>query len=220
MAITEDAAPAKAARWTAQWKELYDEVITTGLCTGCAGCVIACPHDVIGYEHDEGEYKPFHLEEELGPDDCIHGEKGCTTLHPGLPPVPRVGARGRQAPVRPGARARRDGRHLPGHPADPGRPTTTVHEHGPGRRLRVGDADLAARARLHRRRARRRTSRATTATGRPSPASPPTGTRCWPPPAAATRTRPTRWPSTRRIERGPRAAGAGRHGLPDVGRRR
>ena len=52
------------ARWTFQWKELYDEVIDSGLCTGCAGCVIACPHDVIGYNHAPGEYIPFHLEEE------------------------------------------------------------------------------------------------------------------------------------------------------------
>ncbi|MDQ6840032.1 MAG: Coenzyme F420 hydrogenase/dehydrogenase, beta subunit C-terminal domain [Actinomycetota bacterium] len=66
-------------RWTAQWKELYEEVITTGLCTGCAGCVIACPHDVIGYEHAQGGYKPFHLEDELGPGDCGHGLKGCTS---------------------------------------------------------------------------------------------------------------------------------------------
>jgi coenzyme F420 hydrogenase subunit beta len=66
-------------RWTAQWKELYEEVITTGLCTGCAGCVIACPHDVIGYEHAQGGYKPFHLEDELGPADCTHGQKGCTS---------------------------------------------------------------------------------------------------------------------------------------------
>lgn len=66
-------------RWTAQWKELYDEVILSGLCTGCAGCVISCPHDVIGYNHSEGQYKPFHLEEELGPANCVHGEKGCTT---------------------------------------------------------------------------------------------------------------------------------------------
>ncbi len=73
------AAPAARERWTAQWKELYEEVITTGLCTGCAGCVVTCPHDVIGYEHVEGKYKPFHLEEELGLDNCIHGEKGCTT---------------------------------------------------------------------------------------------------------------------------------------------
>ena len=68
--------PAQAGRWTAQWKELYAEVITTGLCTGCAGCVVTCPHDVIGYEHVEGKYKPFHLEDELGLDNCVHGEKG------------------------------------------------------------------------------------------------------------------------------------------------
>ncbi|MBT8241992.1 MAG: Coenzyme F420 hydrogenase/dehydrogenase, beta subunit C-terminal domain [Acidimicrobiia bacterium] len=66
-------------RWRFQWKELYDEVITSGLCTGCAGCVIACPHDVIGYKHEPGAYKPFHLEDELGPEDCGHGQKGCTS---------------------------------------------------------------------------------------------------------------------------------------------
>ena len=73
------AATTATERWTAQWKELYAEVVTTGLCTGCAGCVVTCPHDVIGYEHEEGKYIPFHLEEELGLDNCIHGEKGCTT---------------------------------------------------------------------------------------------------------------------------------------------
>jgi coenzyme F420 hydrogenase subunit beta len=73
------AAPPKKERWSFQWKELYDEVITSGLCTGCAGCVISCPHDVIGYEHAAGAYKPFHLEDELGPSNCTHGEKGCTT---------------------------------------------------------------------------------------------------------------------------------------------
>ena len=72
-----------------QWKHLYSEVVTSGLCTGCAGCVVACPHDVLGYNDDggpgperpseRGSYKPFHLEEELGPDNCTHGEKGCTS---------------------------------------------------------------------------------------------------------------------------------------------
>ncbi|MBA3281159.1 MAG: Coenzyme F420 hydrogenase/dehydrogenase, beta subunit C-terminal domain [Acidimicrobiia bacterium] len=67
-------------RWTHQWKELYTEVITSGLCTGCSACVIACPHDVIGYEHKEGGYRPFHLEDDdLGQSDCIHGQKGCTS---------------------------------------------------------------------------------------------------------------------------------------------
>ena len=78
MTITENA-PAATERWTHQWKELYEEVINTGLCTGCAGCVIACPHEVIGYKHEEGNYKPFHLEEDLGLDNCGHGEKGCTS---------------------------------------------------------------------------------------------------------------------------------------------
>lgn len=78
MTITETA-PAGTERWTHQWKELYEEVINTGLCTGCAGCVIACPHEVIGYKHEEGNYKPFHIEEELGLDNCGHGEKGCTS---------------------------------------------------------------------------------------------------------------------------------------------
>jgi coenzyme F420 hydrogenase subunit beta len=41
--------------------------------------VISCPHDVIGYDHEQGGYKPFHLEEELGADDCGHGVKGCTS---------------------------------------------------------------------------------------------------------------------------------------------
>jgi coenzyme F420 hydrogenase subunit beta len=77
MTATEPA-PTKT-RWTAQWKELYEEVIDFGTCTGCAGCVIACPHDVIGYDHQQGGYKPFHLEEELGPTDCVHGQKGCTS---------------------------------------------------------------------------------------------------------------------------------------------
>ena len=80
MTMTEEPAPTQGAqRWTYQWKELYEEVITSGLCTGCAGCVISCPHDVIGYRHQSGEYRPFHLEDELGPDNCIHGEKGCTS---------------------------------------------------------------------------------------------------------------------------------------------
>ena len=51
-----------------QWKHLYQEVVTSGLCTGCAGCVIACPHDVLGYRDDQGIYKPFQLEDGFAPD--------------------------------------------------------------------------------------------------------------------------------------------------------
>jgi coenzyme F420 hydrogenase subunit beta len=61
------------------WAHLYDEVVTSGLCTGCAGCVVACPHDVLGYDDTNGVYKPFHLEEEGGPGGCGHGDRGCTS---------------------------------------------------------------------------------------------------------------------------------------------
>jgi len=66
-------------RWRAEWADLYSEVVTSGLCTGCASCIIACPHDVLGYDTAGGAYKPFHLEDELGPGGCSHGLRGCTS---------------------------------------------------------------------------------------------------------------------------------------------
>jgi coenzyme F420 hydrogenase subunit beta len=67
------------AREVLHWTHLFDEVVTSGLCTGCAGCVVACPHDVLGYDDTGGVYKPLHLEEEGGPGGCVHGDKGCTS---------------------------------------------------------------------------------------------------------------------------------------------
>ena len=59
------------------WAHLYKEVVTSGLCTGCAGCIIACPHDVLKYD-DLSTYRPWKVEEDGGPEDCTHGVKGCT----------------------------------------------------------------------------------------------------------------------------------------------
>ncbi len=76
---TSDVAVPKSRPDKAHWAHLWDEVITNGLCTGCAGCVVACPHDVLGYDDTLGIYKPFHLEEEDGPGGCGHGDRGCTS---------------------------------------------------------------------------------------------------------------------------------------------
>jgi coenzyme F420 hydrogenase subunit beta len=60
------------------WAHLYKEVVTSGLCTGCAGCVIACPHDVLNYDDQGGVYRPWKVDADGGPTDCTHGVRGCT----------------------------------------------------------------------------------------------------------------------------------------------
>jgi coenzyme F420 hydrogenase subunit beta len=77
--VTTTQEPRAAERWKSEWADLYNEVVTSGLCTGCAACIVACPHDVLGYDTVGGAYRPFHLEEELGPGGCGHGLRGCTS---------------------------------------------------------------------------------------------------------------------------------------------
>jgi coenzyme F420 hydrogenase subunit beta len=59
-----------------QWRELYHEVVETSLCTGCAACVMACPRDVLEYDHSV-TYHPYNVELSTAFDDCVHGQRGC-----------------------------------------------------------------------------------------------------------------------------------------------
>jgi coenzyme F420 hydrogenase subunit beta len=56
------------------WRELKREVVDTGLCTGCAACVMACPRDVLGYTDD---YYPVQVGEGMATDQCVIGDRGC-----------------------------------------------------------------------------------------------------------------------------------------------
>jgi coenzyme F420 hydrogenase subunit beta len=63
-----------AARDNVHWHELYHEVVDTGLCTGCAACVMACPRDVLDYTDD---YWPVQIGEGHAFDECTIGDRGC-----------------------------------------------------------------------------------------------------------------------------------------------
>jgi coenzyme F420 hydrogenase subunit beta len=56
------------------WRELYREVVDTGLCTGCAACVMACPRDVLGYTDD---HYPVQQGDGMAHDQCTIGDRGC-----------------------------------------------------------------------------------------------------------------------------------------------
>jgi coenzyme F420 hydrogenase subunit beta len=56
------------------WRELKREVVDTGLCTGCAACVMACPRDVLGYTDD---YFPVQIGDGMAHDQCVIGDRGC-----------------------------------------------------------------------------------------------------------------------------------------------
>jgi coenzyme F420 hydrogenase subunit beta len=79
-----------------QWRELFHEVVATNLCTGCAACVMACPRDVLEYDHSE-TYHPFNVELSTAADDCVHGQRAVTSA----PGPARGSGTGRSSATRP-----------------------------------------------------------------------------------------------------------------------
>ena len=84
--------------------------MTSGLCTGCAGCIVACPHDVLGYDDTNGVYRPFHLDEDGGAGRLHPRGEGLHHVYPGLPALSELGDGDRHVPLRTRAPRRRGGR--------------------------------------------------------------------------------------------------------------
>ncbi len=65
-------------RWQFHWNQLKNEVVDTNLCTGCTGCIVACPHDVLGYDDAWHPILENEARVDGATDRCMHGEKACT----------------------------------------------------------------------------------------------------------------------------------------------
>jgi coenzyme F420 hydrogenase subunit beta len=63
------------ARTRTSWPELYRQVVQTDLCAGCGACVMACPRNVLDYDH--ASYHPVNVEPSTPAGQCAHGARGC-----------------------------------------------------------------------------------------------------------------------------------------------
>ena len=65
--------------WTATWEDLVSRVLGTGACTGCSGCVLACPRGVLDLDQEAWEPRlaaVARVEEAGG--RCTYSNRGCT----------------------------------------------------------------------------------------------------------------------------------------------
>jgi coenzyme F420 hydrogenase subunit beta len=79
-----------AERWRRTWQDLATEVVDPGICTGCSGCVVACPQGVL--DLDRETWSPRLAADAWYEDQesvCRFGERGCTLC---ARACPRLGA--------------------------------------------------------------------------------------------------------------------------------
>ena len=58
----------------AGWSELYSEVVATGTCTGCGGCIVACPFGTLEYR----DFRPWQVGADgQSPGECSRGVDSC-----------------------------------------------------------------------------------------------------------------------------------------------
>ncbi len=76
--------------WAATWEHLADGVLGTAACTGCAGCVLACPRRVLDLDQDAWEPRlaPTAWVEGDG-GRCVYSGRGCDLC---ARACPRLGA--------------------------------------------------------------------------------------------------------------------------------
>ena len=66
-------------RWRHTWNGLVEEVLNPGLCTGCSGCVIACPQHVLELDRQTWTPRLTHTgPNEDNPEHCSFSDRGCT----------------------------------------------------------------------------------------------------------------------------------------------